>query len=111
MLTTAHKETIIKDQELDDMHIKLAQLLLKQSFSELGGLQNVLLNSKTSLKNLETVVQIIHVNNNHPYFDNCICYYDSSYSTLYPATKQVIAILFHLKCNGSKLNIYIYILY
>ena len=112
MLTTAHKETIIKDQELDDMHINVAQLLLKQSFPELGGLQNVLLNSKTSLKNLETgIIQIIHVNNNHwaalSYFDNCICYYDSSYSTLYPVTKQVIANLFHLKCNGSKLNIHI----
>ena len=72
------------------MHINVAQLLLKQSFLELGGLQNVLLNSKTTLKNLETVVQIIHVNNNHSYFDNCICYYDSSYSTLYPATNKLL---------------------
>ena len=28
--TTAHKEAIMKDQELDDMHMNVAQLLLKQ---------------------------------------------------------------------------------
>ena len=58
-LTAAHKELTIKDQELDDMHMNVAQLLLNQSFPELGGLQNVLLNSTTPLKNSETgLVQI-----------------------------------------------------
>ena len=111
-LTTAHKEAIMKDQELDDMHINVAQLLLKQSFPELGGLQNVLVNSKTPLKNSETgLVQILHVNNNHwdalSYFNNTICYYDSSYSTLSSGTKQVITNLFHSQCNGSKLSIHV----
>ena len=94
------------------MHINVAQLMLKQSFPELGGLQNVLLNNKNPLKNAETgSLQILHVNNNHwaglSYFDNCICYYDSSYSTLSSTTKLVIANLFHSQCNGSKLNIHI----
>jgi len=48
-LTTAHKEAIVKDQELDDMYINVARLLLKQLFPELGGLQNVLLNNKARL--------------------------------------------------------------
>ena len=113
-LTTAHKEAIIKDQELDDMHMNVAQLLLKQSFPELGGLQNVLVNSKTPLKNSETgLVQILYVNNNHwaalSYFNTyiTICYYDSSYSTLSSGTKQVITNLFHSQCNGSKLSIHV----
>ena len=46
--------------------MNVAQLLLKQSFPELGGLQNVLVKSKTPLKNSETgLVQILHVSNNH----------------------------------------------
>ena len=70
------------------MHMNVAQLLLKQSFPELGGLQNILLNSTTPLKNSETgLVQILHVNKNHwaalSYLNNTICYYDSSYSTLH----------------------------
>ena len=72
--------------------------------------QNVLLNSKTPLENSETgLLQILHVNNNHwaalSYINNNISYYDSSYSTLSPTTKQVIANLFHLQHNASKLNI------
>ena len=35
-LTATHKEAIIKDQKLDDMHMNVAQLLLKQSFPELA---------------------------------------------------------------------------
>ena len=76
------------------------------------GLQNVLVNSKTALKKSETgLVQILHVNNNHwaalSYFNNTICYYDSSYSTLSSGTKQVITNLFHSQCNGSKLSIHV----
>ena len=48
------------------MHINVAQLMLKQSFPELGGLQNVLLNNKNPLANTETgLLQILHINNNH----------------------------------------------
>ena len=48
------------------MHINIAHMLLKQSFTELGGLQNVLMNTKMPFKNSEKcVVQVLHVNNNH----------------------------------------------
>ena len=57
-LTITHKEAILKGHELDDMHINVAQLMLKQSFPELGGLQNVLLNNKNPLANAETGLYI-----------------------------------------------------
>jgi len=47
------------------MHINVAHILIKQSFPELGELQNVLVNNKMPLENPETnAVQILHVNSN-----------------------------------------------
>ena len=94
-LTAADKEIVTIGQELNDNHINAAQLLIKQSFPELGGLQNTF--SKIPLEHSATsmVVQIIHVNNNHwaalSSFNNSISYYDSAYTTLSPSTKKMIA--------------------
>ena len=46
VLTVADKKRILDGEKLDDRHVDLAQNLLKQLFSELGGLQSTLLQAK-----------------------------------------------------------------
>ena len=46
MPTIADKKRILDGEKLDDRHVDLAQNLLKQQFSELGGRQSTLLQAK-----------------------------------------------------------------
>ena len=87
-------------------------MLLKQSFPELGGLQNVLMNTKIPFENSEKcLVQVLHVNNNHwaalSCINNTISYYDSSNCNISSATECIIARLINLQIKGTKINVHV----
>ena len=104
---------------LSDLHINAVQVLLKQQYPQIGGLQNVvLLQSSKSTKPFATSshgsLQVVPVNNNHWIVVstlNCstatadITVYDSLNSSVHMETQLIIARL--LKTNKESFKIHI----
>ena len=96
--------TSISNEKLSDLHINLAQQLLKQQFPQLNGLQCTLFQSKKHVgKPLKDQLQVIHCRSRDHWIvtstirckDGVVNIYNSVYSTLDEETKEVIANLFH----------------
>lgn len=103
VLTLADKEHILAGEKLNDRHIDLAQNMLKQQFSEIGGLQSTLLQAKSQKQRTENkkVIQIVHSRGDHWIVaatmlatDDGVLVYDSVYRTLDQPTKKIILNLF-----------------
>ena len=94
---------LISNEKLSDLHINLAQQLLKQQFPQLNGLQCTLFQSKKHVgKPLKDQLQVIHCHSRNHWIvgstirckDGVVNICDSVYSTLDEETKEVIANLF-----------------
>ena len=103
VLTVADKEHILAGGKLDDRHIDVAQNLLKQQFSEVGGLQSTLLQAKPrkQCEQNKKMIQIVHSRGDHWIVaattlaaDDRVLVYDSVYTTLDRPTKNTIFNLF-----------------
>ena len=103
ILTLADKEHILAGGKLDDRHIDVAQNLLKQQFSEVGGLQSTLLQAKPRKRCEENkkMIQIVHSRGDHWIVtamvlstDDRVLVYDSLYRTLDRPTENIISNLF-----------------
>ena len=66
-LTKTEKECILAGEKLNDLHISMAQGLLKQQFPDITELRSPLLQGKKQLKaqDSEQKIQIIHCHGNH----------------------------------------------
>ena len=119
ILNFAEKETLCDGRWLSDLHINAVQILLKQQYPQIGGLQNVvLLQSSKSTKPFTTSShgspQVVPVNNNHWIVvstlncstvtaDHDITVYDSLNSSVHMETQLIIARL--LKTNKESFKI------
>ena len=117
ILNFAEKETLCSGRWLSDLHINAVQVLLKQQFPQIGGLQNVvLLQSSKSTKPFSTTshgsLQVVPVNNSHWIVVstlNCctadITVYDSLYSSVSMETQLIIARLLKTKKESFTIQI------
>ena len=94
--------------ELSDLHINLAQRVLKQQFPELNGLQSTLFQEKEQVlteSNVKNKIQIIHCEKHHHWIvastanitggtSDAVTVMDSLYYTIDQDTKQIIYNLF-----------------
>lgn len=103
VLTFADREHILAGEKLNDRHINLAQNMLKQQFSEIGGLQSTLLQAKPWKQRTENkkMIQIVHSRGDHWIVaatmlatDDRVLVYDSVYRTLDQPTTNIILNLF-----------------
>ena len=109
------KLTISSGEELSDLSIDLAQELLQKQFPGVNGLQSTLYQYKPKASvSPKDQLQVIHSRGNHWIVASTVgctgevLVYDSLYSTLDTATRDVIANLFHsstvkmLKCQKQE---------
>ena len=62
-LTLAERKILINGQWLNDLHVNAVQHLVKNKFSQLGGLQNTVLFQSTTFRPLpKGSLQILHIN-------------------------------------------------
>ena len=104
VLTVADKKRILDGEKLDDRHVDLAQNLLKQLFSELGGLQSTLLQAKPLKQprdsNKKKKIQIVHSRGDHwivaatMLANDKVFVYNSVYHTIDQTTKSILSNLF-----------------
>ena len=97
-------ESILNGEKLTDLHVHLAQQLLKQQFPHINGLQPTVLQTKKSLgvrKPFPNQLQVIHSRGDHWILaSNISCrnsvlnVYDSVYRSTDEATSAVITNLF-----------------
>ena len=116
-LSFAEKETLCSKNWLSDLHINAIQVLLKQQYPRIGGLQNVvLLQSSKSTKPFPTTshgsLQVVPVNNSHWIVVstlNCcradVTVYDSLYSLVSAETQLIIARLLKTKKESFTIQI------
>ena len=61
VLTSSDKQRILDGEKLNDLHINMAQGLLKRQFSEVTGLKSTLLQAKKQQKEDDKLkIQIVH---------------------------------------------------
>ncbi len=106
-LTHVDKEIILAGEKLNDKHICLAQNMLKKQFSDIGGLQSTLLQSKP-LKQQNKTIQVIHSRGDHWIVaakilatEDTVLLYDSVYRTIDRATKDIINNLFSASISAE----------
>ena len=101
-LSVADIENVIMGEELSDIHINLAQNLLKRQFPQLCGLQSTLLQEKSKVDIIEgRMLQIMHCASRHHWIvtttigskENEIIVFDSIFCNVDEETKKLI---FHL---------------
>ena len=110
-LSKKEKQDLLSGKELNDLHINAFQNLLKSQFTEIGGLNSTLLQSKTQflkseLNSNKNILQIIHMPNHWAalqVFGSDICFYDSAYTTISDDTLDIIAQL--MNTNAKSLTI------
>ena len=97
VLSYADKETIMNGQELNDLHIHMAQKLLSSQYPNISGLQTTLYQYKQPLASSKNAIQIIHVQGNHWITIstiNCeegeVGVYDSLYNSIDKNTHELI---------------------
>ena len=115
-LTLAERKILINGQWLNDLHVNAVQHLVKNKFSQLGGLQNTVLFQSTTFRPLpKGSLQILHINNNHWIVvstlknDVDITVYDSLNAIISTATQIILAKLLYtnqdlLTVEVSKVN-------
>ena len=93
-------------EELSDIHVNLAQRLLRAQFPNLNGLLSTLLQEKDTMaieKKEKEMLQIIHSTNRHHWIvattigskgEGEVLVYDSLFKTLDGETKKVVCSLF-----------------
>lgn len=104
-LTATEVEKVIMGEELTDIHVNLAQRLLRAQFPDLNGLLSTLLQGKetTTIEKKEKMLQIIHSTSRHHWIiattigskqEGEVLVYDSLFKTLDGETKKVVCSLF-----------------
>ena len=114
-LTEADKDRIILGKTLIDLHINVAQELLKRQFPHISGLQSTLLLTKCQKVTVTAAhAQIIHSHGNHwVVASNIGCHapkvlvYDSLYSCNDASTLKLVTALFKKNCveMGGRIDI------
>lgn len=116
-LNFAEKEILCNKRWLSDLHINAVQVLLKQQYPQIGGLQNVLLlQSSKSTQHFPVTsqgsLQVVRVNNSHWIVVstlNCcsadVTVYDSLYSSVSMETQLIIARLLKTKKESFTIQI------
>ena len=102
MLTLADKGHILAGEKLDDRHIDIAQNMLKEQFSKIGGLQSTLLQVKPQKQHIENKTFFNHNSRGDHWIvaatmfatDDRVLVCDSVYHTLDQPTKNIILNLF-----------------
>ena len=105
-LTEADKDRIISGETLTDLHINVAQELIKRQFPHISGLQSTLVLPKTQKVTVTAAhAQIIHSRGNHWIVaSNIGCnapkvlVYDSLYSCVDAQTMKLVTTLFGTSC-------------
>jgi len=115
LLTKKELYSLSNDKELSDLHINAFQNLLKRQFPSIGGLQNTLLQNKSSITNKKKVtLQAINITINHKIkhwatIELCggdVFLYDSAYTAVVGDAKEIIAQL--VKTNEESFKIHNY---
>ena len=107
VLTFMEKERITQGEQLNDLIINAAQLLLKNQFPDLLGLRSTLLQNKLDrMKKNDSQLQILHSGGNHWIVASTISapndvvnVYDSIYYTISEETKVLISNAFEAPSN------------
>ena len=116
VLCKAERNMLCNNEWLSDLHINAVQILLKQQFPQIGGLQNtVLLQSRSHIKPFQSGVrslQVVHINNNHWVVAstiNCenadITIYDSLNSAVSIGTQGILASFLNSQKDHFKVQI------
>ena len=113
-LSSKEVEDIIMGHELSDIHINLAQNLLKSQFPQLKGLQSTLLQGKKSKQaftddEIKNKLQIIHCYDRHHWIvattvtceQGQVYAFDSLFKTLDDETKATICRLFRSSATST----------
>lgn len=108
-LSASAVEDVIMGEELSDVHINLAQNLLKRQFPKLCGLYSTLLQEKSKVNRKEGgVLQIVHCASRHHWIvtttiggkENNVLVFDSIFGNVDEETKKVIFNLF--QCSSAE---------
>jgi hypothetical protein len=113
VLATTDKEHILSGKKLNDLHINLAQSMLKQQFSELAGLKSTLLQTKKhTVEEKKEQIQIVHSRGDHWIVassihaaGNEVLVYDSIYPELDSTTNSIILNFFPTSTSAELVEI------
>ena len=112
VLTTTDKERILSGKKLNDLHINLAQTMLRQQFSELAGLKSTLLQTRKHPREEKEQIQIVHSRGDHWIVASSIhaagtevLVYDSVYQTLDSTTNSIILNFFPTSTSAELVEI------
>jgi len=107
-LSLEDRNTVSNGRQLNDKHINFVQIILKEKFPNITGLQLTLLQTKFKLDIHMPLVQILHVHGDHWIaISNLQCetgkilIYDSVFNTVDSQVRQLVENIFDLKINLS----------
>lgn len=101
---------MVNGKKLTDIHITFSQYLLSKQFLHLNGLQSPVYQLSKPFINLNNVIQVLHIGNDHWAVLFCpsesqIRYYDSVYSTLPFNAEEIISYLLNTNNGRNQIEV------